>query len=158
MNGDAAAPLSGQPAAEALVEVHGHDPTGLRLTTPWWYHPLLGLSFAAVIGSFSLPKPMMQVALPLALGVQLALLWLYRRLICCCATARSATPDLKRAAARENVAMVGLFLGAFAAERYFAVRGGAAVVGLVGGSALVVFWRRTDREVVRLWREAGADS
>lgn len=75
------APLSSADAAAALRQVQaGRAAAARRLPTPWWFHPLLGLALATMLGAFSLPPPAATMVLGASLLAQLLLYGLYRRL------------------------------------------------------------------------------
>ena len=150
---DDIAPLtSPEQAAAALADVQrGRDAAARRLPTPWWYHWLVGLALAVMVGSFALPQPDRQVVLGLSIGAQIALFRLFRRLTGVWFNAFEI-PGMKRPAALATVVGVAFLLLALALEHYSALRGGAVVVGAVLGVAYVVYWRWVEREVVRLWR------
>ena len=152
MSYDASAPVSPEHAAAALAEVQrGRDAAARRLPTPWWYHPLVGLSLAGMVSSFALPQPEQQVVLGVAIGAEFALFWLFRRLTGIWLKPFEI-PGMKRPAVLVTVAGVVLLLLALVLEHYSTLRYGAVVVGVVLGVAYVVYWRWAEREVVRLWR------
>ncbi len=154
MTSDASSSLSAEQAAHALAEVQkGRDAAARRLPTPWWYHPLLGLVLAVLVAGFALPMPARLVVMGLAVAAELAMFWLYRRLTGVWVDG-TQIDGLQGPTAVATAVAIALLLLAVALEDWWAVRGGAVAVGVVLGTAYVVYWRWVERHLAQLWRQA----
>lgn len=149
MEKDAAVTDSMARAALAQVEA-GRSAAARRVTTPWWFHPLLGASLAAMVASLSLRGLAVAVVLVLALVAQLALYALYRRLTGLWVNTWHVGGLRRITAVATAVCLLFLSLGV-GLDRGAGVRGAAAVMGVVLGVAYVVYWRWVERRLVGLW-------
>jgi len=145
--------VTGSAARAALTEVKaGRSAAARRVTTPWWFHPLLGAALAAMLAALSLRGPAVAVVLVLALVAQVALYALYRRLTGLWVNTWHVEGMRQVTSAATAVCLVLLALGV-GLERA-EVRGAAAVTGVVLGVAYVVYWRWVERRLVALWAAA----
>lgn len=67
-------------AREALEGLHDDDVAlSARIVTPWWYHPVLGLIVAALVGAQALPTLASIPVMVLTIAAMLVLASVYRR-------------------------------------------------------------------------------
>ena len=141
-------------ARAALTEVEaGRSAAARRVTTPWWFHPLLGAALAAMLAALSLRGPAVAVVLVLALAAQVALYALYRRLTGLWVNTWHVEGMRRVTAAATAVYLLLLALGV-GLELGAGARGAAAITGVVLGVAYVVYWRWVERRLVALWAAA----
>ena len=147
-------PLSPADAASALQRVRdGRRAAARRVTTPWWYHPLVGLTMASLVGSGSLRPPARGALLGASVVAMTALFWLYRRLTGLWVNA-GKVPGTRLAALVVMVTSLAAFALATWLEDARDVRGALAVCGVLLGIGYTVFWRWVERQLVRLWQAA----
>lgn len=146
--------LSAADAAAALDQVQaGRAAAARRIPTPWWFHPLLGLALAVMLGAFSLPQPASTVVVGASLLAQLLLYWLYRRLTGVWLNLLKV-PSMRRPTLLAGVVAYGLFGAGALLELMGGVTGGFAMAGAVLGVAYVAYWRWAERELARTWLAA----
>lgn len=147
------AALTDAEARAALAQVEsGRSAAGRRVVTPWWFHPLLGAAFAAMLASLSLRGPVAVVVLVLSLAAQVALYVVYRRVTGLWVNLWNVDGMRRPTAVATVVAVLGAYLGSWF-EHGLEVRGSAAVAGVALGVAYVVFWRWVDRRLAQLWSQ-----
>ena len=143
--------VTGSAARAALAHVAaGRSAAAQRVTTPWWFHPLLGAALAAMLASLSLRGPAVAIVLVLALVAQVSLYALYRRLTGLWINTLKVDGMRQVTAAATTVSALLLMLG-IGLERYAGMRGAAAITGVVLGVAYVIYWRWVERRLVVLW-------
>lgn len=139
--------VTGSAARAALAHVEaGRSAAARRVTTPWWFHPLLAAALAAMPAALSLRGPAVGVVVLISLVTQVAAYALYRRLTGLWVNTWHV--DGMRGATA--VCLAVLALGA-ALDRGAGLRGAAAVSGVVLGVAYVVYWRWVERRLIVLW-------
>jgi len=139
-------------AALAQVEA-GRSAAARRVSTPWWFHPLLGAALAAMMAALSLRGPAVAVVLVLALAAQVALYALYRRLTGLWVNTWHVEGMRRVTAAATAVFLLLCVLGV-GLDRGAGVRGAAAITGVVLGLGYVIYWRWVERRLVALWAAA----
>lgn len=138
-------------ARAALAHVAaGRCAAAQRVTTPWWFHPLLGTTVAASLASLSLRGPGVAVALVLAQVAQAALYALYRRLTGLWIDTVNVDGMRWVTAAAITVSTLLCMLG-IGLEHYAGVRGAAAITGVVLGVVYVIYWRWVERRLIVAW-------
>jgi len=131
----------------------GRSAAARRVTTPWWFHPLLGAALAAMLAAFSLRGPAFAVVLVLALAAQVALFALYRRLTGLWVNTWHVE-GMRRVTAAATAAYALLIVLGIELDRGAGVQGAAAITGVVLGVVYVVHWRWVERRLVALWAAA----
>ncbi len=152
METDADVTDSAARAALAQVEA-GRVAAARRVSTPWWFHPLLGAALAAMLAALSLPGPAVAVVLVLALAAQVALYALYRRLTGLWVNTWHVEGMRRVTTAATAVSLLLCVLGV-GLDRGAGVRGAAAITGVVLGLGYVIYWRWVERRLVALWAAA----
>lgn len=141
-------------AAAALQDVHdGRQAAARRITTPWWYHPLVGLALAAVVGSGSLPSPIRILALVAASAALLALFALYRRLTGLWINTLDV-PGMERVTRLAMGVVFVVYATALAVEELLDVPGAMVGAGVLLGTAYTFYWRWVERRLIELWQAA----
>lgn len=141
-------------ARAALVQVEaGRSAAARRVSTPWWFHPLLGAALAAMLAALSLRGPAVAVVLVLALAAQVALYALYRRLTGLWVNTWHVEGMRRVTTAATAVSLLLCVLGV-GLDRGAGVRGAAAITGVVLGLGYVIYWRWVERRLVALWAAA----
>ena len=137
--------------AQALADVAaGREAAARRVATPWWYHPLLGLALAVMVGGLSRGASGLVSGLGLlALGL---LLVLYRRLTGLWLNLWHV-PGMRGAVALATGVTYAVLLAGSLLEHAAEVSWALVVTGAVLGIAYVVFWRWVERRVAQLWRQ-----
>ena len=137
--------------AAALADVAiGREAAARRVATPWWYHPLLGLAVAVMVGGMSRGASGLVTGLGLlALGL---LLVLYRRLTGLWLNLWHV-PGMRRPAMLATAVTYAVLLAGALLEHVAGVPWALVVTGAVLGVAYVVFWRWVERRVAALWRQ-----
>ncbi len=144
------AEVTGSAARAALAHVEaGCSAAARRVTTPWWFHPLLGAALAAMVAAMSLRGPAFAIVLFLALVAQVALYALYRRLTGLWVNTWHVE-GMRRVTAAATAAYALLLALGIGLDHYAGVRGAAAITGVVLGVAYVVHWRWVERRLVAL--------
>jgi hypothetical protein len=147
--GESSSPLD---AATALGHVRdGRSAAARRVATPWWYHPRVGLTLAALFGSGSLDGVARAVVLLASVAALAALFWLYRRLTGVWVDAYNV-PGTRSATTVAMLVALGVLAVANVLEHGFDVRGSLVVAGVLLGVAYVLFWRWVERRLSRLWQ------
>lgn len=141
-------------AASALERVRsGRLAAARRITTPWWYHPLVGVTLAAMLGSGSLSGPVRVGLLVGSVAALGGLFWLYRRLTGLWINTLDV-PGMRRV----TVLVIGAHLTVFGVATWLedgrGLRGALVVAGVLLGIGYTVYWRWVERRLVRLWRAA----
>jgi hypothetical protein len=141
-------------AAVALRDVRsGRLAASRRISTSWWYHPLVGATLAAMVGSGSLRGPAQGALLAGSVAALLGLFWLYRRLTGLWINILNV-PGMKRATVLAAVTALTALGVAVLLEDGMGLRGSQIAAGALLGAAYTVYWRWVERELVRLWRAA----
>ena len=138
------------PAAALADVAAGRAAAARRLATPWWYHPLLGLVVAVMVGGMSRGASGLVSGSGL-LGFGL-LLVLYRRLTGLWLNLWHV-PGMRRPAVLATVVTYVVLLVGSLLEHVAGVPWALVVTGAVLGAAYVVFWRWVERRVAELWRQ-----
>jgi ABC-type xylose transport system permease subunit len=147
-------PVDAAAAAEALQHVHrGRQAAARRVTTPWWYHPVVGVTLAVLVGSASLPDPARTAAVVVSTAALVALLGLYRRLTGLWVNAYEV-PGTRRATLLAILTALVVLALAAVLEDALDVPGPLLVAGVLLGAGYVLLWRWIERQLVRLWNAA----
>ena len=138
-------------AALAQVEA-GRSAAARRVTTPWWFHPLLGAALAAMLAASSLRGSAVAIVLILSLAAQVGLYALYRRLTGLWVNTW-IVPEMRGPVPLQPPSP---YCSTPLASAWTAapVRGAAAVTGVVLGVAYVIYWRWVERRLVAFWSAA----
>ena len=147
-------PLNAADAATALQQVHsGRRAAARRISTPWWYHPLVGLTLAVMLASGSLTAPYRVLLLTGTIAALVGLFWLYRRLTGLLINLLQV-PGMRNATLLATGVALGVFALATWLEDGVGARGSLVVAGVLLGVLYTLYWRWAERQLVRLWQTA----
>lgn len=140
----------GYGAAQALRDLdEGRAAAARRVVTPWWYHPLLGVTFFVMVAGLSRGSTGLLVGL--ALLAQGLLLALYRRLTGMWVNTFHV-PGMQRTTVVSVLVAYALVTAGALLEHLAGVPFSLVATGAVLAVAYVVYWRWVERRLVELWR------